>query len=73
MQIGRAPRRIDIMTTASGLEDESAVQNKKIVHIEDIAIPVLGKDDLIMNKKAVGRAQDVADVESLERLGERDD
>lgn len=35
----------------------------------DIAVPVLSAAHLIKNKRTVGRAQDVADVEWLEKLG----
>ena len=70
VQIGRPPRRIDIITSVSELEYDSAWKNRKIVEIEGITISVLGKDDFIKNKKAVGRVQDIADVKRLESLDE---
>jgi hypothetical protein len=32
-------------------------------------IPIIGRSALMKNKRAVGRAKDIADVEALERAG----
>lgn len=40
--------------------------------MEGLSISVLGREDLIRNKTAVGRAQDMADVERLEKLKEEE-
>jgi len=67
-QIGVAPRRIDIITAASGLEFEPAYRNSIPVTIEGIEVRIPSIDDLIQNKKATGRTKDLADVEALESL-----
>jgi len=67
-QIGLAPRRIDIITAASGLNFEEAFQNSITINIEGIEIHVPSVDDLIVNKKASGRTKDLADVEALKSL-----
>ena len=67
-QIGVAPRRIDIMTTASGLEFDDAFKNSLTVDIEGIPVHVPSINDLIRNKRAVGRTKDLADAEALEAL-----
>lgn len=67
-QIGVAPRRVDIITSASGLRFEPAYGRSLVVTIEGIAVHVLSLDDLICNKKAAGRAKDLADVEALQVL-----
>jgi len=67
-QIGVAPRRIDIITAASGLEFEPAYRNSIPVNIEGIEVRIPSIDDLILNKKATGRTKDLADVEALESL-----
>jgi len=67
-QIGVAPRRIDIMTTASGLEFDDVFKNSLTVDIEGILVHVPSINDLIRNKKAVGRTKDLADAEALEAL-----
>ncbi len=69
-QIGVAPRRIDIITAASGLRFEQAYQNSILVSIEGIDIRIPSIDDLILNKRATGRTKDLADAEALESLKE---
>lgn len=68
-QIGVAPLRIDVMTRISGVEFSPAWERRVQTSFEDVAIPVLSRGDLIANKRATGRLQDLADVESLERSG----
>jgi len=67
-QIGVAPRRIDILTTASGLQFEEAYRRSLSVNIEGVEVPVLSVEDLIRNKRASGRTKDLADAEALEAL-----
>jgi len=69
-QIGVAPRRIDIMTTASGLQFDDAFNNSISLDIDGIPVHVPSINDLIRNKKAVGRTKDLADIEALEALKE---
>ena len=68
-QIGVAPRRVDIITGATGLEFDKAFTNAMEVVIEGIRVRIPSVDDLILNKRATGRPKDLADVEALERLG----
>ena len=72
-QIGVAPRRIDLMTGVSGLEFNQAYQHALEAVLEGVGAPVrvLSVQDLIKNKKALGRAKDLADVEFLESLSRR--
>jgi len=67
-QIGVAPRRIDIITAASGLKFEPAYQNSIPMDIDGIEVRIPSIDDLIINKKATGRTRDLADAEALEFL-----
>jgi predicted nucleotidyltransferase len=68
-QIGNSPRRIDILTRISGVDFERAYANHKVVTVEGINIPVISLTDLIANKRATGRMQDLADIEKLESSG----
>ena len=65
-QIGVAPRRIDIITGASGLLFEPTYQNSISVNIEGIEVRIPSIDDLILNKRTTGRTKDLADAEALE-------
>lgn len=67
-QIGVAPRRIDIITAASGLEFEETYERSLSVNIEGIEVHIPSIDDLIRNKRAIGRTRDLADAEALEFL-----
>ena len=67
-QIGVAPRRIDIITGASGLRFDEVFPRSLDVNIEGLPIRVLALDDLIRNKRATGRTKDIADAEALESL-----
>ena len=67
-QIGVAPRRIDIITGASGLKFEETFQRSSKIEIEGINIHIPSLDDLIKNKRALGRTKDLADAEALESL-----
>ena len=69
-QIGVAPRRIDIITSASGLQFEEAFERSLAVEIEGIEVRIPSVEDLIANKRASGRTKDLADVEALESLGD---
>jgi hypothetical protein len=48
---------------------ELAYANRKIVSVEGIDVPVISLADLLANKRATGRLQDLADIEKLELLG----
>lgn len=67
-QIGVAPRRIDIITAASGLQFEAAYRRAIPVTIEGMDVRIPSIDDLILNKRATGRTRDLADAEALEAL-----
>lgn len=67
-QIGVAPRRIDIITAASGLKFEEVFQNSIAINIEGIEVHIPSIDDLIRNKRATMRTKDLADAEALESL-----
>ena len=67
-QIGIAPRRIDIITGASGLEFEKTFLRSAEIEIEGIKIHIPSLEDLIRNKRASGRTKDLADAEALESL-----
>jgi hypothetical protein len=68
LQIGVPPLRIDVMTTIDGVEFEAAWPNRVRTRFAEEPALVISLADLIANKKATGRAQDLADVEHLERL-----
>jgi hypothetical protein len=67
-QIGVAPRRIDIITAASGLCFEETFARSMSIDLEGIEVHVPCLQDLIRNKRASGRTKDLADAEALEDI-----
>jgi len=65
-QIGVEPRRIDILTSIDGVDFDQAWQHRIVARIDDVDVPVIGLQQLIKNKRAVGRTKDLADIEQLE-------
>jgi uncharacterized nucleotidyltransferase DUF6036 len=66
-QIGVAPVRIDIITTVDGLAFEPAWERRVSSNYGGEPVSVLSREDLIVNKRASGRPQDLVDVAELER------
>lgn len=69
-QMGLPPNRIDILTRISGLTFTEAWPNRFLFSYHGIELAVIGKDDLIKNKLAAGRAKDLADVAQLQGRAE---
>jgi hypothetical protein len=69
--LGLPPVRIDILRHADGLDTEQTIDRAWRVTLGDLAIPVISLEDLIVNKRAAGRPQDLADVVLLERAARR--
>ena len=65
-QIGLVPSRIDVITQIDGVDFEDAWKEHKTVEIENLQIPVIGKTQLLTNKKSTGRAKDRNDALWLE-------
>ena len=63
--MGRAPGRIDILLDVTGLEFEECWTTRNLASLGDIEVSYISRDDLIVNKEAVGRLQDLADAEKL--------
>jgi hypothetical protein len=63
--MGLAPSRNDILFDLTGLTFENAWDRRVTTIIGEIKTNFLSRVDLIINKEAVGRKQDLADVERL--------
>lgn len=69
--LGIPPVRIDILRQADGIDTESTIDRASSVPLGGLVVPVISLHDLIANKRAAGRPQDVADVALLERVARR--
>ncbi|MEK7794814.1 MAG: hypothetical protein AAB353_09805 [Candidatus Hydrogenedentota bacterium] len=66
-QIGVAPNRIDLLTTIDGVAFDDAWEAAVPGHLDGIPTKFISKRHLIDNKRAVGRSQDIADIQRLEK------
>jgi hypothetical protein len=66
--MGLPPRRIVLLTTISGVEFAEAWPGRVTHEVDGLQVPFIGREAFIRNKRASGRAKDLADLESL---GER--
>lgn len=66
VQLGYPPLRIDLLTSIDGVDFVAAYERRIEVLLGDLRTPVISLDDLRCNKRATGRAQDLADLEALE-------
>jgi hypothetical protein len=71
-QMGVVPCRIDILTQITGVDFDSAWQGRTELDIEGVRVSVIGRTELLANKRATGRPKDLADVAALELGEERD-
>lgn len=68
--MGVPPRRIDVLTQISGLTFDEAWPRRVTRTFGGVACPVIGLEDLITNKRASGRPQDLVDADALDRIRE---
>ena len=64
-QIGLPPRRIDVMTSISGVEFDDAWRSRATAEIDGGSVPFIGRDALVANKRASGREKDLVDLRVL--------
>jgi len=65
VQLGVAPVRIDMMTSLSGLTWEEIAAGRVAGTYGDIEVHYIGKEQFILNKRALGRKKDLADLEAI--------
>jgi hypothetical protein len=64
---GVPPVRVDILRQADGIDTEKVLERAEVLQLGELSISVICIEDLIANKRAAGRPQDLADVAILER------
>jgi hypothetical protein len=65
VQLGFPPSRIDILTSIDGVRFDDAWNRRVVIDVGALKVPFISREDLIVNKRAVGRPQDIADVNRL--------
>ena len=67
IQLGYPPVRIDLLTTATGVTFEDCWERRMLIEVGSVDAGFISYADLIANKRASGRPQDLVDVEVLEQ------
>lgn len=70
-QMGLPPHRIDVLTEISGVTYDEAASDTTIAPFGTEQARFIGLDAMIRNKRATGRAKDLADAEALEEIRAR--
>jgi hypothetical protein len=65
VQLGVAPVRIDLVTSLTGVSWKEAAAGCRLGKYGDLRVRFLGKKEFIKNKRGIGRAKDLADIEAL--------
>jgi hypothetical protein len=72
VQLGYPPNRVDLLTTVPGVDFARCYKTKVRVKIDDdLTANFIDLENLKKNKKASGRAQDLADLENLGKKRKR--
>ena len=66
IQLGYPPNRIDILMRLEGVDFEDCYASRMDLELEGTRVPFIDLVNLRKNKRAVGRYQDLADLENLD-------
>lgn len=65
IRMGVPPVRLEVITSASGLDFEECYNNRSIIEIDGIPVNLISLEDLKKNKLAAGRYRDLEDLRHL--------
>lgn len=65
VRLGAPPMRLEILTSVTGLTFTDSYQRAERTQLDGVLVTVISLDDLRRNKRAAGRAKDLADLEEL--------
>jgi predicted nucleotidyltransferase len=67
-QMGREPNRVDILQNINGVNFSDCHSRRTFTEIDGSRIPMISLSDLLINKLATARPQDIADARQLEKI-----
>jgi len=65
IRMGVPPVRLEVITSASGVDFNECYSNREVIEIDEIPINFISLQDLKKNKHAAGRYKDLEDLEHL--------
>lgn len=66
-RFGKPPVAIDVITHLKGMNFPECYSNAKTHVFQDVTIRYISFEDLILAKRAAGRAKDINDIKNLEK------
>ena len=71
--LGQDPGRIDLLRTIDGVSSDDLFARAETSVIDGVSLRVISLDDLITNKRAAGRPQDLVDIQRLQEVSRGED
>jgi predicted nucleotidyltransferase len=65
---GKPPLRVDILRKVDGVSTQEVLARAVLATWDGVQVRIIARDDLIANKRAVGRPQDLLDAALLEQV-----
>ena len=65
IRMGVPPMRLEILTSIDGVNFKNCFNSRIVADFGDFKVNFISKDDLLINKRASGRPQDIVDFEKL--------
>jgi hypothetical protein len=65
VHLGVPPNRVDLMTSIDGVTFAKAWAGRAAGHYGTQPVFYLGRNEFVINKRTVGRPQDLADIDDL--------
>ncbi len=65
IRMGVPPVRIEVITTASGVDFEQCYKHREVIDMDGIPVNFISLEDLKANKRACARHKDLEDLEHL--------
>jgi predicted nucleotidyltransferase len=69
IRMGVPPMRLEVLTSISGVDFAECYRERLVVQIDGMDVPVISLNRLLQNKRAAGRAKDLADIDNLPSSG----
>ena len=66
IRMGVPPMRLEILTSIDGVDFEACFNNRLVADFGDFKVNFISKSDLLINKRASGRPQDLVDFDKLQ-------
>ncbi len=72
IQMGTPPVQLHIRSAIDGVSWASVWAGREVTTLDDLAVPFIARQEFLVNKRAAGRAKDLADIEALGGAPETD-